>query len=828
MAQAAPAGSGTIRVTFTTPEAVPGLLTLDGAKQDLVATKSAEGETAVVELTASSGRYALEAEPVMSGSKRYVAVADPLRNIQVKPGATVNVDVTYTLSKGIQDLRQVGVATDSVTLSWTAPRNTSVKVRRTVGDVPASSPSQGVAVPVTGSQLVDDGVMPGTTYTYALWATPGDSAHGVARNAGPVVLTVGTSDLQDRSTPSYVVRPGSLLAQPGDVASAQPTGDGVVVTFAAGVAPLAPGTAVVLPVSQTLRGGYLGVVTDVAPDGLTVVLRPGGLAEAFDFYHLEIPDLGALPVQRIDEPDAPEQAGVLAAPTAAAGVDEVLDSAALPVQVQSVPEQRLARPGTAAAQASLLAAASDPPSSGEAECRKLSITGQGIDFDPGFELAGHLETTVDTYGVLGLKIPTGFSFDTSAAVTLSGAVAARVTATYACTIKLPSVMVPLPAGPVPMSFYLRPTARMGVSGAVEFSNLGAAATLGFAADGYVGFNGENYFDGEMIDEVELLTPQLDNVAGGFTARVGGDMLIGPGAGTTVAGVVAGIGGTLYPLDARAMINVATTPGGSACLSLEVGGRIGVLVSARAWLGPVDFKADYLVPGLSTTFDYLGKPWYYPTDCTNVPDPSDDVLGDGVTKVDDDVDGDPEQWGYLDGFAPGSKAWVLSTGYVSHATGDPTVTASTDLGKPGNASLTAYSGFETYDAAAYRVRLIPTGDTLHVRYVFASEEYPEWVGSQFNDVMAVFVNGQNCAYVPGTTTPVSINTINDHTNSEYYVDNASGASGYQTSFDGLTTPLQCSVPVTPGVPVDVEIAVADGSDHVLDSAVALLDKGIWSD
>ena len=95
-------------------------------------------------------------------------------------------------------------------------------------------------------------------------------------------------------------------------------------------------------------------------------------------------------------------------------------------------------------------------------------------------------------------------------------------------------------------------------------------------------------------------------------------------------------------------------------------------------------------------------------------------------------------------------------------------------------------------------------------------------------MVVRVNGTNCATVPGTSDPVSVNTINAQTNSAYYVDNATGAAGYGTSMDGLTTPLTCSVPVTPGQPVTVTIAVADSSDQVYDSAVALVDGGIWTD
>ena len=146
---------------------------------------------------------------------------------------------------------------------------------------------------------------------------------------------------------------------------------------------------------------------------------------------------------------------------------------------------------------------------------------------------------------------------------------------------------------------------------------------------------------------------------------------------------------------------------------------------------------------------------------------------------------------------------------------------------GDEALSNLAGFPTYDAAAYQVSVVPTGHTLHGRYVFASEEYPEYVGSNYNDVMAVWVNGTNCATVPGTNQPVSVNTINANENSNLYVDNSTGAAGYSTSMDALTTPLTCSVPVTPGQKVTVRIAVADTSDRILDSAVALLDGGIWT-
>ncbi len=95
-------------------------------------------------------------------------------------------------------------------------------------------------------------------------------------------------------------------------------------------------------------------------------------------------------------------------------------------------------------------------------------------------------------------------------------------------------------------------------------------------------------------------------------------------------------------------------------------------------------------------------------------------------------------------------------------------------------------------------------------------------------MAVQVGGVNCATVPGTNQAVAVNTVNAGINADHYVDNATGAAGYSTAMDGLTVPLTCSATVTPGQPVTVRVAVADASDGALDSAVALLDKGIWSE
>ncbi len=84
-----------------------------------------------------------------------------------------------------------------------------------------------------------------------------------------------------------------------------------------------------------------------------------------------------------------------------------------------------------------------------------------------------------------------------------------------------------------------------------------------------------------------------------------------------------------------------------------------------------------------------------------------------------------------------------------------------LGTAGDSALDAIvSPNLTEDATILEFDFIPTQGTVDFSYVFSSEEYNDFANSAFNDVFAFFVNGTNCALVPGTSDPVSINTINN--------------------------------------------------------------------
>jgi hypothetical protein len=167
--------------------------------------------------------------------------------------------------------------------------------------------------------------------------------------------------------------------------------------------------------------------------------------------------------------------------------------------------------------------------------------------------------------------------------------------------------------------------------------------------------------------------------------------------------------------------------------------------------------------------------------------------------------------------------VLTNGSRLNVEGTNTSTGkSTENGQPGDPALSAITGGITNDASTLEIHFTPKNNVVSFQYVFGSEEYNEFV-NQFNDVFAFFLNGQNIAVLPGTSTAVSIDNINNGVNSQYYFDNASGA--LPTQLDGLvgrnaSFPLFATGAVNAGVDNVIRISIADALDEELDSAVFL--------
>ncbi len=151
-----------------------------------------------------------------------------------------------------------------------------------------------------------------------------------------------------------------------------------------------------------------------------------------------------------------------------------------------------------------------------------------------------------------------------------------------------------------------------------------------------------------------------------------------------------------------------------------------------------------------------------------------------------------------------------------------------------------SGKKTFDACVLEMDIVPTADTLSFNYVFCSEEYDEFVGTDYNDVFAFFITGEgistekNLAVIPGTEIPVSVNTINNGSNytggarpsyPSYYISNAGGQIGIE--YDGLTKLMQIRQPVKPYETYHIKLAIADVSDNSYDSGVLIEGKSFIS-
>lgn len=184
--------------------------------------------------------------------------------------------------------------------------------------------------------------------------------------------------------------------------------------------------------------------------------------------------------------------------------------------------------------------------------------------------------------------------------------------------------------------------------------------------------------------------------------------------------------------------------------------------------------------------------------------------------------------------------LLTTGLATDAIGPNSAgNTSFDNGNGSDPDLAAISNWNLNDACALSFDFVATSDMITVQYVFASEEYEEYVCSVYNDLFAFFVNGpipgggnysnQNVALIPGTNLPVAINTVNQGSPgtfgtlgncqstaySSLYVSNNNGTT---IEYDGFTVVLTSEVAIVPGQTYSFKFVIADVSDANLDSGV----------
>ena len=196
------------------------------------------------------------------------------------------------------------------------------------------------------------------------------------------------------------------------------------------------------------------------------------------------------------------------------------------------------------------------------------------------------------------------------------------------------------------------------------------------------------------------------------------------------------------------------------------------------------------------------------------------------------------------FSGGTAAIGIDSGiFISTGRGNNFSSAATvrsdvqNDGQSPDADLVAIRPGASRDTSAVSLQITPSKNTIFARFAFASEEYPEYVCSNFNDAFGLFISGgdlsgtQNIAVVPGSGSTISINSVNNGlnndgqvcngettNNSEFYNDNPTGPNFI---FDGFTDVFEVVIEgVTPGETYDFKMAVADAVDNIYDSAVFL--------
>jgi len=240
------------------------------------------------------------------------------------------------------------------------------------------------------------------------------------------------------------------------------------------------------------------------------------------------------------------------------------------------------------------------------------------------------------------------------------------------------------------------------------------------------------------------------------------------------------------------------------------------------------------------------------------------LGEGVEVLDLEYEGSDGSVGFFNNAADEigiQRGIVLSTGLITTAglnngveeTGSAQASTGVAGSAPDDPDLSVIAnGVQLNDIVRYTITFIPTSDTLTFNYVFASEEYPEFTCSNFNDVFGFFISGpgingpyangaENIALIPGTDLPVAINNVNNGTvgssgsseienclppvgsleYDQFYNDN--NGSNTPPVYDGYLDVFTAQAIVQPCSTYTIKIALADVGDEAYDSGVFLQAK-----
>lgn len=243
----------------------------------------------------------------------------------------------------------------------------------------------------------------------------------------------------------------------------------------------------------------------------------------------------------------------------------------------------------------------------------------------------------------------------------------------------------------------------------------------------------------------------------------------------------------------------------------------------------------------------------------------ELLGEGVQITNVTFEGENSAVGF---FNNGSNSIGLEDGILLTTGSVRTVGANIGVDEVGSvqasvdngstvqdADMASLADFSLFNISKYTITFIPSSDSISFRYVFASEEYPEFVCSDYNDIFGFFISGpgingpyennaENIALIPGTDIPVKINNVNSGVVgaegtpancqngngflnfSEFYNDN--DGTNNQPVFDGFLQVFTASAKVIPCSTYTIKLVVADQGDPQRDSGVFIEGKSFSSE
>jgi len=176
---------------------------------------------------------------------------------------------------------------------------------------------------------------------------------------------------------------------------------------------------------------------------------------------------------------------------------------------------------------------------------------------------------------------------------------------------------------------------------------------------------------------------------------------------------------------------------------------------------------------------------------------------------------------LDGFPTDGATFAILTNGDASLADQPN--SSGDAGADDNGGNVR--GPTNWDVSILKIDLDvpPLANCLSIDFRFLSDEYPEWVGGDFNDAFIAELDNSTWS-TSGPTITAPDNFAFDPSNSQISINGAGATSmtvgnAVGTTYDGATPVLTASTPITPGTH-SLYLSIFDVSDRGIDAAVFL--------